>query len=54
MEGQAFSPSYDVVIWLSLANKPDQRHTGRLRKRDNLLTGEERGKVEEEPNNMTA
>jgi hypothetical protein len=33
--------------------KLDQRHTGRLRKRDNLLTGE-RGEVGEEPKHTTA
>jgi len=46
-EGQAFSKSYDLVIWLlphslppSPVSKHDRRHTGRLRKRDNLLMGE--------------
>jgi hypothetical protein len=30
--------------------KLDRRHTGRLRKRNNLLTGEEGEGVREEPN----
>jgi hypothetical protein len=38
---QAFSRSYDLAL----------RHRGRLRKRDNLLTGE--GGVGEEPNHTT-
>ncbi len=33
--------------------KLDRRHTGRLRKRDKLLTGEGRGGLGEEPNNKT-
>jgi hypothetical protein len=32
----------------------DRRHTGRLRKRDNLLTGEGAKGVGEEPNHTTA
>jgi hypothetical protein len=46
IEDQAFSPSYDYL---------DRRYTGRLGKRDNLLTGElvERGE-EEETNYTTA
>jgi hypothetical protein len=37
-EDQAFSPSYDLPP--SPVGKLDWRHTERLRKRDNLLTGE--------------
>jgi hypothetical protein len=45
VEEQAFSPSYDSAPFLppppsSPVSKPDRQHTGRLRKRDNLLTGE--------------
>ncbi len=42
VEDKAFSPSYDMApptSPLSLISKLDRRHTGRLRKRDNLLTG---------------
>ncbi len=42
-EGQAFSPSYDLAPPPppppSHVSKFDRRHTGRLRKRDKLLTG---------------
>ncbi len=44
IENQPFSPSYDLAPSLLLllfpVSKPDRRHTGRLRYRDNLLTGE--------------
>jgi len=40
IEGQAFSPSYFVPNPPPPDSKLDRRHTGRLRKRDNLLTGE--------------
>ncbi len=57
-EDQAFSPSYDSApqptLTLSpspLSSKLDRRHTGRLRKRDNMLRGEGVG---EEPNYTTA
>ncbi len=44
-EDQTFSLSYDLAppstpSHLSPVSKLDRRHTGRLRKRDNLLTGE--------------
>jgi hypothetical protein len=39
-EYQAFLPSYDLAPPLSSFSKLDRRHTERLRKRDNLLTGE--------------
>jgi hypothetical protein len=51
------------MIWLlplplplSPVSKLDRQHTGRLRKRDNLLMGEEEGKggVGEELNHTTA
>jgi hypothetical protein len=42
IEDQAFSPPYDLVWLLRTPSPPgsklDRRHTGRLRKRDNLLT----------------
>ncbi len=48
------------MIWLlahplpfSHVSKLDLRHTGRLKKRDNLLTGEGREGVGEEPNHTT-
>jgi hypothetical protein len=49
MEGQAFLPSYDMAF-------PHELHTSdtRLRKRDNLWTGEKGGRVGEEPNPTTA
>jgi hypothetical protein len=37
IDGQALSPSYDLAP-PSPISKLDRRHTGRLRKRDNLLT----------------
>jgi hypothetical protein len=43
MENQAFSPTYDMVLPLPSVSKLEWRHTGRLRKRDNSLTGEVRG-----------
>jgi hypothetical protein len=53
IEDQAFLLSYDLAPALSPAGKFDRRHTGRLLKRDNLLTGEGEG-VEEGPNHTTA
>ncbi len=48
LEDQAFSPSYGLVAPpppspVSKQYKLDRRQTGRLRKRDNLLTGEGEG-----------
>jgi hypothetical protein len=42
LEDQAFSLSYDLALpcILSTVRQLDRRHTGRLRKRDNLLTEE--------------
>ncbi len=41
IEDQAFSPSYDLASPPSPAGKLDCIHTGRTRKRDNFLRGEE-------------
>ncbi len=47
IEGQAFSRSYDLAPSPSPPPSPgsklEQRHTGRLRKRDKLLAGEVEG-----------
>jgi hypothetical protein len=59
IEDQAFSPSYDFApspfpsTPSPPVNKLDQRNTGRLRKKDNLLMGEGEG-VGEEPNHTKA
>ncbi len=55
IEGQAFSWSYDLVPRpppppSCPVSKLDRRHTGKLKKRDNLLTGEGGEGVGEEPN----
>ncbi len=55
--GPGFSRSYGLARPLlppSLVSKLDRRHTGRLRKRKNLLTGEGGGRLGEEPNHTTA
>jgi hypothetical protein len=57
IEDQAFSPTYDLASLLlpslhSNVSKLDS-HTGRLRKRDNLLTETGEG-VGEEPNHTIA
>ncbi len=49
------SPVFGSSPTPPIVSKLDRRYMGRLRKRDNLLTGGERGKgVEEEPNHTTA
>jgi hypothetical protein len=54
---KVFSLSYDLAPPTPLPpysdSKLDRRHKGRLRKRDNMLTGEGEG-VGEEPNHTTA
>ncbi len=50
-EDQAFSSFYDLAS--APVSFPDRRHTGRLRKRDNLLTGEGEGVGEESNPNTT-
>ncbi len=52
IEDQAFSPSHDLPP--PPVSKLDWRHTGRMRKRDSLLTGERGYGVGEEPNHKTA
>ncbi len=59
IDGKAFSRSYDfgslsIPSPHSPASKLDRRHTGRLRKRDILLTKEMVKRVVEEPNNTKA
>ncbi len=45
IEGQVFTRSYDLApLPPSPVIKLDRRHTGRLRKRDNLLMGEGGGR----------
>ncbi len=56
--GPGFLPSTDMAPTPSLSpvNKLDRRNTGRLRKRDNWLTGDGGGRtrVGEEPNHAAA
>jgi hypothetical protein len=57
IEGQSFSQSFDLVPRHPLpspVNNLDRRLTERLRKRDNLLTGEGAKGVGEEPSHTTA
>ncbi len=57
IEGQAFPRSYDLAPRpappTSLVTKLDQRHTGRLRKKDKFLTGGGGSGVDEVPNHTT-
>jgi hypothetical protein len=51
IEDQAFSPSYDLAPPPHpLISKLVRRHTGRLGKRDNMLTGRGRGGGGDESN----
>ncbi len=54
IEDQAFSRSYDSTPFLYPVRKLDRQHTGRPRKRDNLLMGVGGGRVGEEPSHTTA
>ncbi len=55
IEDQVFSPSCDLALPPPTpVSNLDGRHTGRLRKRDNLMTGELGKGTMEEPNHMTA